>query len=55
MSTDCPWSIDTIRLAGVLSTSDVLEAAAESAEADERNDLFEQTLVSEIMTSRIRR
>jgi CBS domain-containing protein len=40
------------RLVGVLSTSDVLEAAAECAEADERNDLFEQTLVSEIMTSR---
>jgi len=40
------------QMVGVLSTSDVLEAAAECVEADERNALFERTLVGEIMTSR---
>ena len=40
------------RMVGVLSTSDVLEAAAECAGAEERNALFETTLVNEIMTSR---
>jgi len=38
------------RLVGVLSTSDVLEAAAECVEANERTGLFEQTLIAEIMT-----
>lgn len=40
------------RLVGVLSTSDVLEAVAECAEADHRTELFEQTRVAELMTSR---
>ncbi|UCD24355.1 MAG: CBS domain-containing protein [Gemmatimonadota bacterium] len=40
------------RMVGVLSTSDVLQAAAECASAEERNALFETTLVGEIMTSR---
>ncbi|HEX9581240.1 MAG TPA: CBS domain-containing protein [Gemmatimonadales bacterium] len=39
-------------LVGVLSTTDVLNAAAETAGAEERERLFEQTQVSEIMTSR---
>jgi len=38
------------RLVGVLSTSDVLEAAAECVQANERTELFEQTLIAEIMT-----
>ncbi len=42
------------QMVGVLSTSDVLEAAAECADAEERNALFEKTLVGEIMTSRPR-
>jgi CBS domain-containing protein len=42
------------RMVGVLSTSDVLEAAAECADAAERNALFERTLVREIMTPRPR-
>ncbi len=36
---------------GVLSTSDVLEAAAETASAGEREDLFNRTLVRDIMTT----
>ena len=40
------------RMVGVLSTSDVLEAAAECADADERNALFERTIVAEVMTPR---
>ena len=39
-------------LAGVLSTTDVLNAAAETTGAEERERLFEQTQVSEIMTPR---
>jgi CBS-domain-containing membrane protein len=38
------------QLVGVLSTSDVLEAAAECSSGHERNQLFERTLVGEIMT-----
>ena len=33
------------QMVGVLSTSDVLEAAAECADAAERNALFEKTMV----------
>ncbi|KPJ88013.1 MAG: hypothetical protein AMS18_13885 [Gemmatimonas sp. SG8_17] len=40
------------RMVGVLSTSDVLEAAAECSDAEERNALFERTIVAEVMTSR---
>ncbi len=40
------------QLVGVLSASDVIEAAAECVEPNERTDLFEQTVVAEIMTSR---
>ena len=38
------------RLIGVLSTSDVLQAAAECASAEERDQLFENTLVQDLMT-----
>ena len=40
------------RMVGVLSTSDVLQAAAECADAEERNALFESTQVNEVMTPR---
>lgn len=40
------------RLVGVLSTTDVLNAAAETAGSDERERLFEATEVREIMTPR---
>jgi CBS domain-containing protein len=40
------------RMVGVLSTSDVLEGAAECSDAEERNALFERTVVAEVMTSR---
>ncbi|UCG85242.1 MAG: CBS domain-containing protein [Gemmatimonadota bacterium] len=40
------------RMVGVISTSDVLEAAAECGDAEERNALFERTIVGEVMTSR---
>jgi len=40
------------RLIGVLSTSDVLAATAEAAGPAERERVFEQTLVREIMTTR---
>lgn len=40
------------RMVGVLSSSDVLEAAAECADAEERNALFERTIVAEVMTPR---
>jgi acetoin utilization protein AcuB len=40
------------RMVGVLSTSDVLQAAAECADAEERTALFERTQVNEIMTPR---
>lgn len=36
---------------GVLSTSDVLEAAAECTAAEERDRLFENTTIRELMTS----
>ncbi|OGU00961.1 MAG: hypothetical protein A2W29_08375 [Gemmatimonadetes bacterium RBG_16_66_8] len=39
-------------MVGVLSTTDVLNAAAETAAAEERERLFALTQVSEIMTSR---
>ena len=39
-------------LIGVLSTSDVLEAAAECAGTDELNLLFKEKSVDELMTSR---
>ncbi len=39
-------------MVGVLSTSDILEAAAECGGADERDKLFEKTTVNEIMTPR---
>lgn len=42
----------TGRLVGVLSTTDILEAEAETSSADEREQLFESTLVKEIMTLR---
>ena len=42
----------TGRLVGVLSTTDILEAEAETSSADEREHLFESTLVKEIMTLR---
>jgi CBS domain-containing membrane protein len=40
------------KLVGVLSTTDVLSAMAEANGAGERERLFEDTLVSEIMTTR---
>ena len=40
------------RLVGVLSTTDVLQAAADCTSAEERENLFERTTVREIMTSR---
>ena len=39
-------------MTGVLSTSDILEAAAECDSAAERDKLFENTTVREIMTPR---
>ena len=39
------------RLIGVLSTSDVLQAAAECPSAEERDQLFENTLVQDLMTA----
>ncbi|HXI21665.1 MAG TPA: CBS domain-containing protein [Gemmatimonadales bacterium] len=40
------------RLVGVLSSSDILETLAEHAEPAEREQIFDETLVSEIMTPR---
>lgn len=40
------------RLVGVLSTSDVLEATAEAGSAEERERLFVEGLVRDIMTPR---
>lgn len=40
------------RVLGVLTTSDVLNAAAETSGAEERERLFDQTTVREIMTPR---
>jgi len=40
------------RVLGVLTTTDVLNATAETAGAEERERLFEQTTVQEIMTPR---
>lgn len=42
------------QIVGVLSTSDILNAAAETASPEEREELFEHTLVREIMTPRAR-
>ncbi len=41
---------DTNQLIGVLSTSDVLQAAAECASSDERSILFDDTRVESLMT-----
>jgi len=40
------------RLAGVLSSSDILEALAEHGEREEREQFFEETMVQDIMTPR---
>lgn len=40
------------QIVGVLTTTDVLNAAAETAGSEERERLFDQTTVEEIMTSR---
>jgi CBS domain-containing protein len=40
------------RLAGVLSSSDILEALAEHNEPEAREAVFEETLVQEVMTPR---
>lgn len=40
------------RLIGVLSTTDVLDATAEAASPEERERVFENTLVGDIMTMR---
>src|SRR5690349_24949482 len=40
------------RLIGVLSTSDILEAEAECEDADQRERMFSETLVKDIMTPR---
>lgn len=40
------------KLVGVLSTTDILNASAETGDQEERNRLFEGTMVREIMTSR---
>jgi len=40
------------RLVGVLSTTDILQAEAECAGADDRARLFEQTTVGDLMTPR---
>lgn len=40
------------QLVGVLTTTDVLEAAAECETADERERLFERTTVRDVMTPR---
>lgn len=42
------------QIVGVLSTSDILKAAAETSGPEEREELFENTLVREIMTPRAR-
>lgn len=40
------------RFVGVLSTTDILQSAAEAADAAERQQLFEETLVRDLMTVR---
>ncbi len=40
------------RIVGVLSTSDILQAAAEAADAEERDRVFEETIVRDLMTVR---
>ncbi|HEX9728517.1 MAG TPA: CBS domain-containing protein [Gemmatimonadales bacterium] len=40
------------RIVGVLSTTDILGAAAECASAAERDGLFEETLVEDLMTKK---
>lgn len=40
------------RLVGVLSNSDILEALADKSDPEERERLFEETTVQEIMTAR---
>ena len=39
-------------MVGVLSTSDILEAAAECGSTEDRDKLFERTMVNELMTPR---
>lgn len=40
------------RLVGVLSNSDILEVLAEHSDPEEREKIFEETLVQEVMTPR---
>lgn len=40
------------RLIGVLSTTDILQSAAEAADRIEREQVFEETLVKDLMTAR---
>ena len=40
------------RLLGVLSTTDIVQAAAEREDAEARQQLFEETLVRDVMTPR---
>ena len=40
------------RLVGVLSNSDILEALADKSDPEERERLFDQTTVQEVMTAR---
>jgi CBS domain-containing protein len=40
------------RFAGVLSTTDILQSAAEAADRTERERVFEETLVKDLMTAR---
>lgn len=42
----------TGRCIGVLSTTDILESTAEAADKEERAQLFEKTLVKDLMTAR---
>jgi CBS domain-containing protein len=50
--TGVPVIDDHGRLVGVLSNSDILEALAEHPDPEEREQIFEETLVQEIMTPR---
>lgn len=46
--------VDRGRLVGVLTSSDILEAAAETNSPEERDALFSRTLVRELMTTKPR-
>ena len=50
--TGVPVIDDHGRLVGVLSNSDILEVLAEHADPEERESIFEETLVQEVMTPR---